>query len=368
MFTNDLTNLLKIDFPIIQAPMAGGISTSKLVATASKNGALGMIAAGYMSPIQLREQIREVKQLTTHNFGVNLFVPNKFEISENGIEMANSLLKRYREELNIQGEKIKLPNMKSSIHSYKEQIKVVIEEKIPICSFTFGVPTADEMGKFKEHNIITIGTATTVEEAVSIEELGMDVVVIQGSEAGGHRGNFISSHEEGLIGLMSLIPQVSDHVSIPIIAAGGIMDGRGLTAALCLGAKAVQMGTAFLTCKESGAHPLHKEAVMYSKYGDTTLTRAFSGKWARGIKNKFTMEMEEHVDTVPIFPIQNTLTQSIRKASANQNNKEYMSLWSGQSATLARIETVEQLVIRVMDEARKVSRGDDPPTNVFSKF
>ncbi|WP_277586662.1 NAD(P)H-dependent flavin oxidoreductase [Psychrobacillus antarcticus] len=365
MITNDLTNLLKIEFPIIQAPMAGGITTSELVATASNNGALGMIAAGYMSPIQLREQIREVKQLTTNNFGVNLFVPSKFEISENKVEMANSLLNRYREQLNIHEEETTLPNTEDASYSYKEQIRVVIEEKVPICSFTFGVPTADEMGKFKQHNVTTIGTATTVEEAIYIEKLGMDAVVLQGSEAGGHRGNFISSHEEGLIGLMSLIPQVSDNVSVPIIAAGGIMDGRGLTAALCLGAKAVQMGTAFLTCEESGAHPLHKEAVMYSKNGDTTLTRAFSGKWARGIKNIFTMEMEEHVETVPIFPIQNALTQSIRKASANQNNKEYMSLWSGQSATLARIETVEQLVKRVMDETRKVSGGDEPPTNVF---
>lgn len=360
MFTNDLTNLLKIEFPIIQAPMAGGITTSELVATASNNGALGMIAAGYMSPIQLREQIREVKQLTTNNFGVNLFVPSKFEISENKVEMANSLLNRYREQLNIQEEEITLPNTEDASYSYKEQIQVVIEEKVPICSFTFGVPTADEMGIFKQHNVTTIGTATTVEEAIYIEKMGMDAVVLQGSEAGGHRGNFISSHEEGLIGLMSLIPQVSDNVSVPIIAAGGIMDGRGLTAALCLGAKAVQMGTAFLTCEESGAHPLYKKTIIDSKDGDTTLTRAFSGKWARGIKNKFTTEMEEHVETVPIFPIQNALTQSIRKASANQNNKEYMSLWSGQSATLARIETVEQLVKRVMDETRKVSRGMNP--------
>ena len=122
----------------------------------------------------------------------------------------------------------------------------------------------------------------------------MDAVVVQGSEAGGHRGNFISGHEESLIGLMSLIPQVADQVTIPVIAAGGIMDGRGLMAALNLGAKAVQMGTAFLTCEESGAHPVHKEAILHAKDEDTTLTRAFSGKWARGIQNKFTNEMQEH--------------------------------------------------------------------------
>lgn len=354
MFKNEITRLLSIENPIIQAPMAGGITTSTLVATVSNNGALGMIGAGYMSSIQLQKQIREVKELTSNSFGVNLFVPGKFMHLENEVKIANSLLKRYREELNIQEEDFTLPNMENAFLSYMEQIQVVIEEKVPICSFTFGVPTADVMEKFKQHNITTIGTATTVTEAISIEQLGMDAVVVQGSEAGGHRGNFISSHEESLIGLMSLIPQVADAIKIPVIAAGGIMDGRGLMAALCLGAKAVQMGTAFLTCEESGAHSLHKEAIIHAKDEYTTLTRTFSGKWARGIKNNFIIEMEEYENVIPSFPIQNALTQSIRKASAIQNNKEYMSLWSGQSATLAKNETVEELVQRVMNEARKV--------------
>jgi len=356
MFTNELTNLLKIDYPIIQAPMAGGITTSEFVASVSNNGALGMIGAGYMSPIQLREQIREVKHLTSKNFGVNLFVPNQFEVMENEVEIANSFLSRYLEELNIQGEKITLPNFENAFQSYREQIQVVIEEKVPICSFTFGVPTADVVAQFKLQGIISVGTATTVAEAICIEKIGMDAVVVQGSEAGGHRGNFIRAHEESLIGLMSLIPQVVDFVSIPVIAAGGVMDGRGLTAALCLGAKAIQMGTAFLTCEESGAHPVYKEAIMESAGEETTLTRTFSGKWARGIKNRFTKEMEEHEGIVPTFPIQNALTQSIRKASAKQNNKDFMSLWSGQSAILARVETVEELVQRVMNEARKILR------------
>lgn len=145
MFENEITRLLSIDYPIIQAPMAGGITTSKLVAAVSNNGALGMIGAGYMSPIQLREQIREIKQLTTNNFGVNLFVPSKFKILENEVKMVNSLLNTYREELNIFEENITLPNMDNAFLSYMQQINVVIEEGVPICSFTFGVPTADVM-------------------------------------------------------------------------------------------------------------------------------------------------------------------------------------------------------------------------------
>lgn len=345
---NELLKRFNIAYPIIQAPMAGGITTSKLVAAVSNNGALGMIGAGYLSAVQLREQIREVKRLTSNSFGVNLFVPSKFDMIVEEVEMANHLLNRYRAELNIQDEQVVLPKEDDAFHSYMQQIQVVIEESVPICSFTFGIPTVDVMEKLKKHNVLTIGTATTVAEAIAIEKIGMDAVVVQGSEAGGHRGNFLSDHEESLIGLMSLIPQVVDNVTIPVIAAGGIMDGRGVKAVLCLGVKAAQMGTAFLTCEESGAHPVHKEAIIHSKDEDTTLTRAFSGKWARGIKNKFMMEMEQYEDVFPNFPIQNALTQSIRKAASNQHNKEYMSLWSGQNSSLARIETVESLIQRVV--------------------
>ncbi|WP_144510977.1 nitronate monooxygenase family protein [Bacillus sp. FJAT-22090] len=349
MLKNELTNLLKIDHPIIQAPMAGGITTSKLVAAVSNNGALGMIGAGYLSPAQLREQIREIKGLTTNNFGVNLFVPNDFQLVEEEIEAANHLLQTFRSHLNIESTDTALPTTEKTMQAYKKQIKVIIEEMVPICSFTFGVPSIDIISQLKQQGVILIGTATTVVEAMAIEKLGMDAIVVQGSEAGGHRGNFISSHEDSLIGLMSLIPQVTDHVSIPVIAAGGIMDGRGLMASLDLGAKAVQMGTAFLTCEESGAHPVHKEAILHAKDEDTILTRAFSGKWARGISNKFTNEMEKHEAKIPNFPVQNGLTQPIRKAAAAQHDKEYMSLWSGQSPTLAKKETVEALIRRITD-------------------
>ncbi|SER89498.1 nitronate monooxygenase family protein [Psychrobacillus sp. OK032] len=353
MLKNELTNLLKIDNPIIQAPMAGGITTSALVAAVSNNGALGMIGAGYLSPVQLRDQIREVKQLTTKNFGVNLFVPSNFEVIENHIEEANSLLDKYRTQLKVEQELEAFPCMKEMLQVYNEQVQIIVEEKVRVCSFTFGVPSMEQITLLKQQGVILIGTATTVTEAIAIEKLGMDAVVVQGSEAGGHRGNFISRHEEGMIGVMSLIPQVADQVTIPVIAAGGIMDGRGLIAALSLGAKAVQMGTAFLTCVESGAHPLHKEAILQAKDEDTTLTNAFSGKWARGISNTFTKEMHEYEANIPNFPIQNTLTQSIRKASASQNNKEYMSLWSGQSPTLAKNETVEALIQRTIKQAER---------------
>lgn len=355
MLKNRLTELLHIKYPIIQAPMAGGVTTSDLVAAVCNLGGLGSIGAGYLSPAQLRNQIHEIKKKTTNTFSVNLFVPpNEIDMKENEIFKANQRLQPIREQFQISDVTPDITTLADIMKTFKDQIKVLIEEEVPVCSFTFGIPTNEIMNELKIHNTILIGTATTVTEAIELEKVGMDIIVVQGSEAGGHRGNFIKSGEESLIGLMSLIPQVVDQVSIPVIAAGGIMDGRGLMGSLCLGANGVQMGTAFLTCEESGAHQLHKEAILQSNEEQTVLTRAFSGKWARGIHNKFISEMKEFEDQFPEFPVQNTLTQSIRKAASKQNNSNYMSLWAGQSARLARNETVESLIKRVIEEASNI--------------
>lgn len=155
---------------------------------------------------------------------------------------------------------------------------------------------------------------------------------------------------------MSLIPQVVDQVSIPVVAAGGIMDGRGLMASLCLGAMGVQMGTAFLTCIESGAHPIYKEAITQAKEDQIVLTRVFSGKFARGIKNKFIEEMEKHEDSLPDFPVQNALTQPIRKASSSQQNPDFLSLWSGQSPRLAKNQSVKMLFQTILTEAKSINK------------
>ena len=355
MLKNRLTELLNIEYPIIQAPMAGGVTTSKLVASVSNAGGLGMVGAGYMTPNQMRTQIRELKQLTPNPFGINLFVPNEFEVKEDEIRTSNQLMNGFRDELGLpRKETMEIPNSNSVYATFKEQIKVVVEEKVPICTFTFGIPPKEMIEEIKKQNILLMGTATTLKEAVANEKAGMDIIVVQGSEAGGHRGNFMEEDQESLIGLMSLIPQVVDHVGVPVVAAGGIMDGRGLMASICLGAKGVQMGTAFLTCMESGAHPVHKEAILNAEGDHTVLTRAFSGKWARGIKNRFISEMQAQQDKLPSFPVQNSLTQDIRKKSGEQNNPEFMSLWSGQSAVLAKNQTVEALIQEIVEEAMRI--------------
>lgn len=355
MLKNKITKRLNIQYPIIQAPMAGGITTSGLVAEVSNAGGLGMIGAGYLTPAQTREQIREIRQLTSNPFGINLFVPSEFNVTEDAVQSANQLLHSIREQLNLEHiDSFDIPEFNNIFESFMEQVKVVIEEKVSICSFTFGVPSKEVIDELKQHNITLIGTATTVREAVENEKLGIDMVVVQGSEAGGHRGNFMDGHQESLVGLMSLIPQVVDHVSIPVIAAGGIMDGRGLMASICLGAQGVQLGTAFLTCVESGAHKVHKEAILNAAEDQMIFTRAFSGKWARGIKNKFILDMQEHELRVPDFPVQNLLTQVIRKTGSGQNNQDFMSLWSGQSPRLAKNQSVERLMKNIIADAKKI--------------
>ncbi|MBS4211189.1 MULTISPECIES: NAD(P)H-dependent flavin oxidoreductase [Neobacillus] len=353
MWENSLTKLLEVRYPIIQAPMAGGVTSSELVAAVSNSGGLGMIGAGYLSPSQLRQQIHEIRELTSRNFGVNLFVPSPYNVDEDKINYAKSVLMPLQEGLGIEGNP-SLPSFEADLKTFHEQVDIIIEEKVPVCSFTFGLPSAEIIAKLKQHSITLVGTATTVQEAKLNEEAGMDAVVVQGMEAGGHRGTFLGGDQQSLIGLMSLLPQATDSISIPIIAAGGIMDGRGVMAAKCLGALGVQMGTAFLVCEESGANKLHKQAILEAEEDQTVLTKAFSGKMARGVNNRFIHKHEQMENHLPAYPVQNELTKAIRKASAAKGNHEYMSLWSGQSPRLARNITVSELIGRIISEAENL--------------
>ncbi len=337
--------------------MAGGPTTPELVAAVSNSGGLGTIAAGYLSPNQLREQIKAVKLLTELNFGVNLFVPTKYTIDEDAVREAISLLKPFMSILNVPVESPALPSYEHDLEIFHEQLKVIVEENVSICSFTFGIPSPEVVTQLKKEAIVVIGTATTVNEAIMNEKAGMEAVVVQGSEAGGHRGSFDKDGKESLIGLLSLIPQTADSVSIPIIAAGGIMDARGLVAARSLGAKGVQMGTAFLTCSESGANQAHKDAILKASEDQIVLTSSFSGKQARGINNSFITAMERKEGGLPEYPIQNALTKGIRKQAGIEKNPDYMSLWSGQSPRLAKAVSAKELMNGIILSAENIVRG-----------
>jgi nitronate monooxygenase len=351
-FKTRAAEALAIEHPIVQAPMAGGPTTPRLVAAVSSAGGLGSLGAAYLTPETLREQVREIRDLTEGPFGVNLFVPSPFEVNLERIKRANTLVGRYRKELEIEA-----PEKFSSFEeSFEDQLEVVLEERVPVFSFTFGSLEPGLVGRLKENGTTVVGTATTVREGLRLEEDGVDMVIAQGSEAGGHRGTFLGNVKDALIGTIALVPQMVDTLSVPVVASGGIMDGRGLAAALILGAGAVQMGTAFLTCEESGAHSEFKKAVLEASEDETAVTRVFSGRAARGIKNRFLIEVGEYEEELPPFPVQNALTRDVRTAAQRQDRPEFMSLWAGQAVRLARPTKAAELVRSVVEEAEVILR------------
>ncbi|BCJ85062.1 NAD(P)H-dependent flavin oxidoreductase [Effusibacillus dendaii] len=347
-----IAEILGISYPIIQAGMAGGPTTPQLVAAVSEAGGLGTLGAGYMTPEQIRSAVREIRKLTDRPFAVNLFVDEPPVVLEEQLAKANQQLDRFRKELGIE-----LGTRPSKYaESYPDQLAAVIEEKVPVFSFTFGIPSQEQMKRLQENGIVTVGTATTVREAVQLEQVGVDLIVGQGSEAGGHRGTFLAPVEHSLVGTLALVPQIVDAVQIPVIAAGGIMDGRGVAAALALGAEGAQLGTAFLACPESGAHPAQKAALLNSTDESTVLTTAFSGRTARGIRNRMITEMESHRDTIAPYPVQNALTRDIRQAAARQNKTDYMSLWAGQASRLTTTKPAADLFADLVRETEEVLR------------
>ena len=208
------------------------------------------------------------------------------------------------------------------------------------------------MTLLKEEKILVVGTATGLEEALAWQTLGADAVCLQGIEAGGHRGSFLSDQANGL-DLSNLLQICRNPIRLPIIAAGAIMDGHGIRRALAQGADLVQMGTAFLSCAEAGTHVAHRQALLQAKPGDSCLTRAFSGRYARGLRNRFIDLMQAHENLVPNYPIQNALTGSIRAHASANSNAEYMSLWAGQGAHLSRALSVAELFRALLSEWRE---------------
>lgn len=323
-----------IKHPIIQAPMAG-ITTPQFVAECAKSGVLGAIGAGYLSGEKTRMFIREVKKQTSLPFMVNVFVPEEVEVGQEVIQKAIDDLAPIRTFLGIEE-----ADYQRKESSYYEQIGVVIEEKVKICSFTFGCPEKEIIKRLKAESVFLIGTATTKKEALLLEEAGMDAVVVQGAEAGGHRGSFDGILT--LVPLQELLQEVVAAVKIPVIAAGGIANDAMANEVFSLGAAAIQIGTALLATEESGANLLYKEAVLRANAGETVITKVFSGKSARGIRNVFIDVMDEA--TIAPYPIQNDLTKGIRKEAALHGQSNYMSLWAGENVHLTKEGKVRDVI------------------------
>ncbi|UTH16619.1 NAD(P)H-dependent flavin oxidoreductase [Macrococcus epidermidis] len=323
-----LTDQLSIAYPIVQAGMAGS-TTPELVAAISNEGGLGTIGAGYMTTDVLSDEIEAVRKLTDKPFAVNLFVPEDIQYDDSAIQMMQEKLKPYYDKYDLKTANVKI----HSEQTFLDKIQLLMDMEVPVVSFTFGIPAQQIINLLKKKGIITIGTASSIEEARMIEQSGLDMVVAQGFEAGGHKGAFTKTRS---IGTLALIPQIVDSVSLPVIAAGGIMDARGILASLMLGASGVQMGTAFLTTHESKAPNDHKEAIIHAQPEDTTVTKVFSGKSARGIENNFINDLETSGTNILPYPLQNDLTTSIRQSAAKNGDTAILHMWCGQAPTLAK--------------------------------
>jgi nitronate monooxygenase len=342
-----LSTLLGIEHPIIQAPMAGGSTTPELVAAVSNAGGLGSVGAAYLKPEDIVRFGQRVRELTDRPYSINLFAPQPSPGEVDPSRML-AVLARHHQELGLAPPRPPT----SPFPPFEEQVDAVVETGIRLFSFTMGIPPPAVLERLKARKMVLMGTATNVREAKLLEAAGVDVIVVQGSEAGGHRGTFAEPFDAGMVGTMALVPQVVDAVRLPVVASGGIMDGRGIAAARMLGASGVQLGTAFLRCPESGASAAYKAALRAARDESTLITRALSGRPARGLPNALTEELGNSEDILP-FPLQHAATSPLRSAAAARNDPRFMTLWSGQAAPLSQELPAAELVRKLIaDSAR----------------
>lgn len=346
----EFCQLLAIDHPIIKAPMAGGADSPALVAAASEAGGMGFIGGAYLNPQQLAADCAAVRALTRKPFGVNLFAPELVPERPTYTDTAIQALSPFHTAMDIPP-----PHLEGHQgHSFEQQLETVLNSEASVLSFTFGRLPDAAMQTIRKAGITLIGTATSTEEARLLEHSGVDAIVVQGSEAGGHRGGF--SNNTPMIGTLALVSQASAAVKVPVIAAGGIMNGQGVRAALQLGACAAQLGTAFLTCPEATIPDSYKQAILSSKAEQTRLTRAFSGRYARGITNRVMDILDAQPDAILPFPWQNNLTRPLRSAGAQADNANYLSLWAGQGLEQARQLSASQLMAALIEELRETKK------------
>ena len=330
--TRDATGRLGIEHPIVQGPFGGGLSSIELAACVSHMGGLGSYGAHMLSPDRIGDVVTALRGKTAAPFAINLWVsdhdPGGRNLSADEFERAFALFEPWFRELGVAR-----PEMPESYHpSFALQVEALLDARPPVFSFVFGIPESRILDECRRLGIVTIGNATTIPEAEALDAAGVDLIVATGAEAGGHRPSFLQRAEDCLTGTFALVPMIVDRVRVPVIAAGGIADRRGVRAATALGAHAVQVGTAFLACEESGTHPAHRERLFGTDAMQTTLTRSFTGRLARGIRNRWTDEMGHDPARLPPFPVQGWFVGQLRSAAIAAGREDLVSLWSGQIA------------------------------------
>ncbi|HET9377836.1 MAG TPA: nitronate monooxygenase [Chthoniobacterales bacterium] len=351
---NRLTAKLGIDYPVIQGPL-GGLSSQKLTAAVSNFGGLGSFGALSLTPEAIKEAIAEIRSLTSKPFAMNLWVSMEDEGARTSDENAfNRSLAPLATHLTALGAPRPTFQPYSPVR-FEDRVRVLLDEKIPVFSFIFGIPPSEILDECRAKSIVTIGTATTPEEGAALQEAGVDVIVASGFEAGGHRGSFLRSAEDSLTGTLSLVPQITDKVDVPVIAAGGIADARGVIAALALGAEGVQMGTVFLACEESGARVLHRQALREKKAGHTALTKGFTGRLARGIHNRLLHELNQEGTPVLPYPLQRSLVRQLAIPAEAAGRSDLLPLWAGQSANLSTCTDVLAFLTSLVEEVSEIA-------------
>ena len=347
-----LTQLFNIEHPILQAPMAGA-SNADLVAAVSNAGELGGLGAAPINPEGLRQQIGAIRQQTDKPFNVNLFAPSSevFDSNASPGEGLSKLIRDYHREFDL-GD---LPELRGIFGPAEEQLQVLIEEKVPIISFHFGVE-AVHVQAIHEAGLLVICSATSLQEAGALEDLGVDAIIAQGSEAGGHRGTFLGDYRDALVGTLALVPQIVDAVRVPVIAAGGIMDARGIVACRALGADGVQLGTAFLGCPEAGILNAWKQKLLTADPAETTVTTALSGKPARGVRNRYVTDVENLDEPLLPYPLQLSLSGPLRAAATKAGNTDFLTMWAGQGVGMLKEQSAPDLMNELITESEKLAR------------
>jgi len=347
MMRSDLLERLGIAHPVILSPMAGGPGTPELAAAVSNAGGLGSLGLAYSSAEQSLELIARTRALTDKPFAVNLFAAGPAPESKRDPAPMLAILAEIHAELELPPPTLPHP----PADPFPAQLAAVLEARPAVFSFTFGIPDGAALRELRRHGIAILGTATTVEEGRLLAEAGVDGIVAQGAEAGAHRGTFAAPFEAAMVPLLELVRGIRGAVSCPVVASGGLMDGRDIARALRLGAAAAQLGTAFLASPESGAAPAYKDAILAARRDATIITRAFSGRPARGLLNEFTARLAGREDAILPYPLQNALTRAMRGGAAQRGESGFLSLWAGQGVARARAMPAAALVRALLAEA-----------------
>jgi len=345
-----ITDLLGIDYPIMQGPFGGNLSSVELTATVSNAGGLGGYGAYTMSPQEIFDVDKQIKAATNKPYNINLWVSDH-DIPQGGLtdDKFAQTIEQYKPYFDEFG--IPLPQKPAPFQSrFENQLDVILDIRPKVFSFMFGVPSADVLEECRKKGIVTVGAATTLDEAIFLESAGVDMIIASGFEAGGHRPSFLASAESSITGTFVLLQLMKEKIKTPIIAAGGIANGKGIAAALALGADAAQIGTAFLACDESNALPIHREMLFSDASKYTTLSRAYTGRLGRGIISRIAKEMIGKEENILPFPLQTTLISPLRKAALDQQKWDMILFWGGQISPILKHKKAKDLMHSLIEE------------------